>query len=379
VASTTVDKNLDSWKTAIRLLKCHTEPCPGSSTATSLKSLAFVPNRHGVPFLVDITCSACQDQFSVCVQCPKATSQLRTDQQIKRHCRNCHGQWLAASKLVQSREQSSVPKRKSLTIATSERPKKSARSSSVDADRLEVPAAHDNSEVEDAVMMDEENEFAAEIDPSDTQEAAAAENLQVTVTPVLQQSDIGSGCRESNAAYFYKESKVKGGGLDYLVGMAAFQVPDLDPGTLDKEEVSMHANTAEFAGHPSKPNRDRLAHHTKLVCDVAKKQTLEEVEVLAGKRERRAFLIEPLQTPNEIRMQFFDQKKSLFSLLPHPPLFECEGHTHSLCSDCIRDALGKGFDLEFITPMTIQATRKSTSLDRKVTHRQQGGAKSFST
>ena len=199
-------------------------------------------------------------------------------------------------------------------------------------------------------MMDEENEFAAGIDPSDTQEAAAAENLQVTVTPVLQQSDIGSGCRESNAAYFYKESKVKGGGLDYLVGMAAFQVPDLDPGTLDKEEVSMHANTAEFAGHLSKPNRDRLAHHTKLVCDVVKKQTLEEVEVLAGKRERRAFLIEPLQTPNEIRMQFFDQKKSLFSLLPHPPLFECEGHTYSLYSDCIRDALGKGFDLEFITP-----------------------------
>lgn len=127
--------------------------------------------------------------------------------------------------------------------------------------------------------------------------------------------------------------------LDHLVGMAAFDVPDLDLGTLDKDEVSMHANAAAFAGQPSKPNRDRLAHLTKQTCDVAK--------------NRRPFMPEPLQTPNNIRMQFFDQEKSLLSLLPHPPLFECEGHTCSLHSDCVRDALGKEFDLEFATPADV--------------------------
>ena len=124
-------------------------------------------------------------------------------------------------------------------------------------------------------MFDGENDSESDAIPFPVSE-------EVTVTPVLKQSDIGVGCRENNAAYFYKESKVAGGGLDYLVGMAAFEVPDLDPGTLDQDEVSMHANTATFAGQLSKPNRARFADLTKQTCDVVKKQTLEEVEVSAA-------------------------------------------------------------------------------------------------
>jgi hypothetical protein len=223
------------------------------------------------------------------------------------------------------------------------------------ADVHETEAVDNNSSQEDAQedasISAGENEFANNgMDVSDSDEAAIPDVPEVTVTPVLRQSDIGLGCRENNAAYFYKESKVEGGGLDCLVGVAAFQVPDLDHGTLKKDEVSMCANTAAFASKLSHPNRDRFALLSKQMCDVVKKQTLEEVEASAGRCERRPFLIEPLQTPNDIRMQFFDQEKSLFNLLPHPPLFECEGHACSLYSDCIRDALGKGFDLEFINP-----------------------------
>ena len=133
-------------------------------------------------------------------------------------------------------------------------------------------------------MSDEENDLV-----DDSEETGTPVLPHVNVTPVLKQSNIGVGCRENNAAYFYKESRVKGGGLDYLVGMAAFEVPDLDPGTLNKDEVSMYANTASFAGRLSKPNRDRFASLTKQICDVVKKQTLEDVEVSAGKRQRAPF------------------------------------------------------------------------------------------
>jgi hypothetical protein len=342
----TNDNSEGAWKTKIRLLKCQTKLCPGSSEAP-WKSLTFVPNCQ-VPFLADITCGTCQDTFSVCVQCAKASSQLRSIDQIKKHCRNCHGDWLSRSnKLVTSR----APKRTFTTSGTVQSPAKRTRSAPLQTNNFEEVAAEANSMPDDATMLDGDNDSITGIDSTDSEEVALPASQEVAVHPILRQSDIGIGCRENNAAYFYKESKAAGGGLDYLVGMAAFEVPDLDPGTLDKDEVSMYANTANFAGHLSKPNRDRLAHLTKEICNVVKKQTLEEVEVLAGKRERRPFLLEPLQTPNDIRMQFFDQEKSLFNLLPHPPLFECEGHTYSLYSDCIRDALGKGFDLEKIAPI----------------------------
>jgi hypothetical protein len=338
------DKTRDEWKTSCRLLQCRTKLCRGSS-GQNWNILTFVPNSS-VPFFVDITCSDCKDHFSVCIQCPKATAQLRTDKQMKKHCRNCHLEWLSGSKFVVSR----APKRKSPPSGSAELSSKRTRPSPTE--HHETAGAVGSTLVDDEMLLsDAEIDFETGIDLSDSEEEVAAPAAEeVTVTPVLQQSDIGEGCREKNAAYFHKESKVKGGGLDYLVGMAAFDVEDLDPGTLDKDEVAMYANTAAFAGQLSKPNRDRLAHLTKQICDVVKKQTLEEVEVSAGKRERRAFVIEPLQTPNDIRMQFFDKGQSLFNLLPHPPLFECEGHTYSLYSDCVRDALGKGFDLEVITP-----------------------------
>jgi hypothetical protein len=225
------------------------------------------------------------------------------------------------------------PKRKFLRNGIVEPSTKRPQSSlSFPAGVQERAAVDNNSSAEEDLMSDGENDVANNgMDFSDSKEAAIPVAPEVTVIPVLRQSNVGVGCRQNNAAHFYKESKMAGGGLDHLVGMAAFQqVPDLDPGTLNQDEVSMHANTAAFASKLSQPNRDRFAHLTMQMCNVVKKQTLGEVEVSAGRCERRPFLTEPLQTPNEIRMQFFDQEKSLFNLLPHPPHFECEGHTCSL-------------------------------------------------
>lgn len=165
--------------------------------------------------------------------------------------------------------------------------------------------------------------------------------------PVVRPEDIGVGCRENSAAFFYHESKTPGAGLEYLVGKSRFKNPCL-AGELDQNEVMMYAQTAELASNLTRPNRDRLANLTKSIVDVVQKQTLEESDVLSGIRDRRAFVIRPLITPNEIRMNFFDHAGALFKILPHPPLFECEDHAYSLYSDCVRDALGKGFDLDFI-------------------------------
>ena len=269
---------------------------------------------------------------------------------LKSIVRNGHREWLSSSNLVESRG----PKRKSSPVERGTIVRKRSRLVPVSSAVLNDNASgvvDDQSLAEDSIMHEADGGVIAGLEFSDSDQADVVnqETQDVTVTPVLRQSDTGIGRRKKNAACFYEENKAAGGGLDCLVGVAAFDVVDLDPGTLAKDEVSMHANTAAFAGQLSRPNRDRLANLTKQICDVQKKQTLEEVDVLAGKRERPPFVLEPLQTPNEIRMQFFDQEKSLFDLLPHPPLFECEGHTCSLCSDCIRDALGKGFDSEVIT------------------------------
>jgi hypothetical protein len=318
-------QNPGSWKTPSRLLKCNTKNCRGSSSTSEEHCTSFsIAANIRAPFLADITCGACHDSFSVCIECPRTTTQLRTEDQIKRHCRNAHEDNF---ELVWRRNNY----RNSLPNGAVQPSTNRRRSLPLPAEVHETEAVDDISSQENSLILDGENEFANNgMEFSDSDEAAIPDIPEVTVTPVLRQSDIGLGCRENNAAYFYKESKVEGGGLDYLVGMAAFQVPDLDHGTLKKDEVSMYANTAAFASKLSQPNRDRFALLTKQICDVVKKQTLEEVEVSAGRCERRPFLIEPLQTPNDIRMQFFDQEKSLFNLLPHPPLFECEGHTYSL-------------------------------------------------
>ena len=90
-------------------------------------------------------------------------------------------------------------------------------------------------------MSEVENNFGigdGVSDSLDFEEGAILDTPGATVTSVLQQSDTGVGCRENNAACFCKESKAAGGGLDHLVGMTAFDVPDLDPFVLSPKMKS---------------------------------------------------------------------------------------------------------------------------------------------
>ena len=71
---------------------------------------------------------------------------------------------------------------------------------------LEVGGAKDKSKLKDAMVFEVENEVRTVDDGINNEDAARNENLVVvSVTPVMRQSDIGIGCRESNASYFYKE------------------------------------------------------------------------------------------------------------------------------------------------------------------------------
>jgi hypothetical protein len=154
--ASTPDQNRGSWKTPSRLLKCNTKLCQGSSGTSeeNWTSFSFVANISA-PFLADITCGECQDSFSVCLECPRATSQLRTKEQIKRHCRHAHREWLAASEFVQSR----APKQKSQSNGTVEPSTKSRRPLPSSADHLETVGAKNNSSLEDALISEGENDF----------------------------------------------------------------------------------------------------------------------------------------------------------------------------------------------------------------------------
>ena len=345
----TVDPSAE-WNTRVALLKCKNRECIRSPVATGC---SISVSRHPkVPFGFGIRCPTCPDNWYVCTICAKATARYRSEETIIKHCRNKHQDWLSTSELVKQR----APKQKYSTqsVMNGNLTKRRKTLSTETSSTLDDGGSAD-AEITTGLLLGHQSAMENESDENegmDFRDDASVDgdnDNTIDVTTVLKQSDIGIGCRETSAAYFFNENKVKGGGLDYLVGMAKWGLPNLH-GCLDKDEVSMYAKTAEFASKLTKPNRHRLANLTKQICDVVKKQTIEGIEVSSGSRPPRPFVIEPLQTPNEIRMQFFDSEKSLFRILPYPPLFECEGHTYSLYSDCVRDALGKGFDLEYITP-----------------------------
>jgi hypothetical protein len=151
--ASTHDQNRGSWKTPSRLLKCNTKLCQGSSGTSEehWTSFSFVANISA-PFLADITCGECQDSFSVCLECPRATSQLRTKEQIKRHCRHAHRDWF---ELMRSR----APKQKSQPNGTVEPSTKRRRPLPSSADHLETVGAKNNSALEDALIPEGENDF----------------------------------------------------------------------------------------------------------------------------------------------------------------------------------------------------------------------------
>jgi hypothetical protein len=326
-----------SWKTPATLILCKNDKCCKPQTrATHPQDLSFEWNSL-VPFMADGLCNLCNTSFSVCTLCPKALAQYPNRDSIMRHCRNVHLQWLNDSNILLKR----ASKRKSNT--TLQRPPRSIDNAPIEYTAAPIVNMDDSTETiifDDNESLGEPAFLATDVN----------QNLPV-ILPIKRVADIGTGTRHNNAAYFFNESQRPGGGLEYLVGMSKFGMTDL-AGELDPAEVKMYVQTAEMAGILTRPNRDRLAQLTKSICDVVENQTKEELEIQAGTKPRRPFIIRPLKTPNEIRSQLYDKSTALFRILPQPPLFECEDHAYSLYSDCVRDALGKGYDLDLVHPLT---------------------------
>jgi hypothetical protein len=229
---------------------------------------------------------------------------------MTKHCRNFHLDWLESSGLVTTRS-----KRKRITPSPADSPSRHTRSSPTRQFRPSalvnspIPIPHPDPPSDGGLFDDTMQDHVSE------------SSVQETSLPIHQLEDLGTGCRHNSAAYFFHESRRHGAGLEFLVGRSRFGLSCLAGGELDSDEVKMYAQTAELAGSLTKPNRDRLANLTSSICDVVQKQAVEEMEVLEGKKERRPFIIRPLVTPLQIRMQFFDNAKSLFKLMPHPPSF----------------------------------------------------------
>ena len=320
-----------SWKTQPRLLSCLNPECGVHGPFASDSDVTFQMNDE-VPFMADGVCNMCDHKFTVCTMCRDARTQYSSKSTILSHCRNMHTQWHSSNLARRHKRKYPTP------LGTSR--SQVSRSRSV--------TENDTPGSEEDVSVDTSVADAVEAHTSDTEADDGLPLPRPNLYKVVnRREDIGGGCRLNSAAYFYHESKDIGSGLQYLVGKARFKNPCM-AGLLDPDEVMMYAQTAELANQLTRPNRDRLAHLTKSIVDVVRKQTVEESEVLAGIRPRRAFVIHPLVTPNEIRGEFFENVDALFNILPHPPLFECEDHAYSLYSDCVRDALGKGYDLDFV-------------------------------
>ncbi len=67
----------------------------------------------------------------------------------------------------------------------------------------------------------------AEANPSDDLDGldhGLALPPMLSYRPVSQQEDFGTGC---SAAYFFHNSRNRGGGLEYLVGKSKFRLPNL--------------------------------------------------------------------------------------------------------------------------------------------------------
>jgi hypothetical protein len=111
----------------------------------------------------------------------------------------------------------------------------------------------------------------------------------------------------------------------------------------------MMMQTAELASSLPKNDRDRLAHHTKTVCVVAKKQTLEALDVEAGRKEYRPWTLLPVTTPFEMRCQMKDgSKDSMMHTAPHVDVMDVGSHAVLLPSDCLQDLMGHGFPFDSV-------------------------------
>ena len=197
------------------------------------------------------------------------------------------------------------------------------------------------------------NHLADEESDDDFEEAPVLNQQAAPIYPQLVHPDlnVASGCAASKAFFF--RDQIHGNGIKYLAATAQFgSAVNIPPDSLDANEVKMMMQTAELAYSLPKSDRVRLANYTKTVCEVVKKQTLEDVEVAAARQEFRPWTLRPIISPFEMRRQMNDgSKDSMLYTVPHVNVIQVGAHAVSLPSDCLQDLLGHGYTLDFVPNM----------------------------
>jgi hypothetical protein len=148
-----------------------------------------------------------------------------------------------------------------------------------------------------------------------------------------------------------------GHGMEYLVGKACFGLSIFDEGDIDLMEVQMMIQTAELVSELSHQNRERLCALTKSISSVITKI----VEDKMHKKSFRPWKIHRITTMFDMRRVILEGATSLFNVIAKPVVNYHGGFGYILPSHCIQDALGHGFDLEFVQ-LEQNGTRRMADL-----------------
>jgi hypothetical protein len=319
-------------------MSCECVSCP-TITQASNKLVSF----HSVavpPFLAQIRCQVCprSSSWTICVDCASSTTKFTTPTQIANHIRYGHKEYYEDN-LRQRKRRKANPSSQISLVAESLNHE----------DPMLVDLAH--------TCVLEEQHLNGELNAGPNNEVEDEDDVFVPIMdpapeigfPPLAHPSLNVASRYEASREFFFRDKTNGNGMKYLAAKAQFGRPDIPPEALDGLEVQMMMQTAELAYSLPKKDRVRLAHYTKTVCEVVKKQTLEELEVASNRQEYRPWTLLPITTPFEMRRQMKDgSKDSMMYTVPHVNVMEVGVHAVSLPSDCIQDLMGHGFPLDFV-------------------------------
>ena len=349
----------DGVATPLSLLKCNNRNCESFRDTDSALSVDFSPQS---PFIAQIRCLVCREFWRVCVTCPQSRKIYKTDSQVARHIRDHHrGHY--EKNLRQRSTTTPCPKASSPALAeTSLSPGTLGEATSLPPGALEDTditsgQVQDNLREEAGIddFMDEAGEEPILLDGDDGNNFAELEEAEAGAlaprvpyhAPLTCASDISGSGLQATREFFFRDQD--GSGLAYLAGKAQFGRPNIPTESLDQLEVKMLMQTAELAALLSVAEREKLANYTQTVSQVVSRQTLEDVEVTAGRQDHRPWTLYPITDSFQMKRQMKEgSKDSYMQTVPRVNVLEVGQHAVSLPSDCLQDLAGHGFPLDFV-------------------------------
>jgi hypothetical protein len=339
--------NSDSQQMSCECLSCPTITSaspPLVSFKTGELGGNFPPWGALPPFFARVKCEVCplSTTWTICVACESSITKCKTPRHMVDHIMYAHGDYYEAHLRLRKRRR---PNQSSeVTSVTHPSPDHNDP-----VTRLQPGPASLLEQQESDSHVDHGADDWVNDQADDQLDAAPNLDLPCPRYPLLTHPalNVASG-REASREFFFRD-QTPGNGMKYLAARAQFGPVDAPPDSLDAAEVKMMMQTAELAMSLPKTDRVRLAKYTKTVCEVVKKQTLEEVAVEAGCQEYRPWTLRPITSPFEMRRQMKDgSKDSMMYTVPHVNVMEVGAHAVSLPSDCLQDLLGHGFPLDYI-------------------------------